>query len=392
MQILETVAGVLLLVVVLLDTFETIVLPRSVARKIRLTRIVYRATWPLWSLIGRKMRPGGAVREPFLGAFGPLSLLFLILVWTVGLMTGFALIQHGLRSPLSQGADTGEASFGTYLYMSGVTLFTLGFGDVTPREGWGRALDVMEAGVGLGFFAIVISYLPVFYQAFSAREVDILLLDARAGSPPSAGELLRRHGSGAGVDGPNMEALTDLLKNFERWAANLLQSYISYPVLAFYRSQHEQMSWLSALTTILDTCALIRVGCLGSDGKNGAGDEPWRRTLAWQAGLTFALCRHVLVDLAYLLNVAPRSPNPDRLPPADWQRLWETLRAAGLPLNGEPTDVARRLADLRREYEPFVAGISRFLILDLSPWLHQETALDNWQTSAWDDNKSAVHF
>ena len=247
---------------------------------------------------------------------------------------------------------------------------------------------MLEAGVGIGYFAIVISYLPVMYGVFSRREVSILLLDARAGSPPAASELLRRHGRADGLD-PNLDALTSLLKDFERWAAELLESYISYPILSFYRSQHEQQSWLGALTTVLDTCALVRVGCPGKGG------EAWQKPLAWQARLTFALARHVLVDLAYLLNVPPLASGPDRLPNEEWRRLRATLVRADLPLLGGADDgrTEAALRDLRREYEPFVAGLAHYLLLNVPPWNHPENTPDNWQTSAWDDgDKSAVHF
>jgi hypothetical protein len=223
------------------DTFETIVLPRTVRRKVRLTNLVYQAAWSLVSRAARRMTPGGGARRSLLGAYGPLSLLLLVGVWTTGLVFGFALINFGLKSPVN--APEATRDFGTYLYASGVTLFTLGFGDVTPTTALARFLSVLEAGVGIGYFAIVISYLPVMYGEFSRREVNILLLDARAGSPPAASELLRRHGRTDGLD-PNLDALTSLLKDFERWSAELLESYISYPILSFYRSQHEQQSWL----------------------------------------------------------------------------------------------------------------------------------------------------
>ena len=379
--------GVVVLVVVFLDTFETIVLPRTVTRQVRLTRVVYQATWPLLSSVARRMKPGRRLRQSLLGAYGPLSLLLLVGVWTTGLVFGFALVNFGLRSPLNAPETT--RGFGTYLYASGVTLFTLGFGDVTPRTASARFLSVLEAGVGIGYFAIVISYLPVMYGVFSRREVNILLLDARAGSPPAASELLRRHGRSEGLE-PNLDALAALLKDFERWSAELLESYISYPVLAFYRSQHEQQSWLGALTTILDTCALLRVARPGG----GSGDA-WNKPLVWQARLTFALARHILVDLAYLLNVPPLTSEPGRLPAEEWRRLRATLARADLPLcPDEGTDGAEAaLRALRREYEPFVAGLAHYLLLNAPPWNHPENTLDNWQTSAWDDgDKSALHF
>ena len=166
--------------------------------------------------------------------------------------------------------------------MSGTTFFTLGLGDVTPATTAGRVLAVTEGGLGFGFLGVVIGYLPVLYQSFSRREAGISLMDARAGSPPTPSEMLRRHAE-AGV----MESLVEQLHVWEEWAADMMESTLSYPVLAFYRSQHDRESWLSSLITILDTCALIEV-CLDSTGPNEA---PWHKPLRWQAHLTFAMAR-----------------------------------------------------------------------------------------------------
>src|SRR4029077_10579685 len=154
----------------------------------------------------------------------------------VGLIAGFALLHWSLGTSLSvpNGADN---TFGTYLYFSGTTFFTLGYGDAVPTSGWGRALSVSEAGIGFGFLAIVISYLPVLYQAFSRREITISLLDARAGSPPTAGELLRRL-----AEAHSLARIGPLLAEWERWSAELLESHMSFPVLGYYRSQHENQS------------------------------------------------------------------------------------------------------------------------------------------------------
>ncbi len=224
----------------------------------------------------------GRRRESSLAIFGPLSILILMACWATALVFGFAMIQWGLGSRFN--APTGNSGFWTDLYLSGTTLFTLGIGDVTPIGPLARALTVIEAGVGFGFLALVMGYLPVLYQGFSRREVNISLLDARAGSPPSAGELLRRHGH-------DMPELETLLRDWERWSAELMESHLSYPVLMFFRSQHEHQSWLGALTAVLDASALVMVGVEGAPGR--------------QAQLTFAMARHAVVDLAMVTGAGP---------------------------------------------------------------------------------------
>ena len=141
--------------------------------------------------MARLIRPARR-RGTFLSYFGPLSLLVLLSVWAIGLIAGFALLHWSIGTPLNvAGGDRPDV--GLYAYFSGVTFFTLGYGDVTPIGPLGRALAVLETGIGFGFIAVVIGYLPVLYQAFSRREVTINLFDARAGSPPTAGTLLARN-------------------------------------------------------------------------------------------------------------------------------------------------------------------------------------------------------
>src|SRR5256885_9914622 len=191
MQILVGILGCVLILIILWDVFETIILPRRVSRKIRLTRLYYLNSWRLVSGMARRMRPG-KVRERYLGFFGPLSLLFLFVIWGIGLIVGFAMIHWAIGSKIS--AVGGASTFRSDLYFSGTTFFTLGLGDIAPMTPLARFVTVLEAGTGFGFLAIVIGYMPVIYQAFSRRESNISLLDARAGSPPSATELLARHG------------------------------------------------------------------------------------------------------------------------------------------------------------------------------------------------------
>jgi hypothetical protein len=357
-------SGVLLVVVVLWETFETIVLPRTVFRQVRLTRLYFVVAWRLYR---SSAPPPGALRESYLSAFGPLSLLGLILCWVVALIFGFTLIQWGMGSHVI--SATTHPSFTTDLYMSGTTFFTLGLGDVLPASGAARACAVLEAGVGLGFLAVVIGYIPVIYASFSRREAGISLLDARAGSPPTAGEMLLRH-----VSGDNMEALTPVLATFEAWASDLMESHLSYPVVAYYRSQHDRESWISALAAILDVCAIIGVGF-----ENGGA---WHKALQWQARMTFAMARHAVVDLSLVFHVSPIPPKGNRLPPEEFDRLRGLLAAAGLTLAGGPK-AETKLKALRAQYEPFICGLADGLLMALPPWLSDPAALDNWQTSAW---------
>jgi Ion channel len=257
----------------------------------------------------------------------------------------------------------GPISFLTYLYMSGTTFFTLGLGDVTPMPGVGRVLVVTEVALGFIFLALVISYVPIIYQAFSRRELRISLLDSRAGSPPTAVEILRRN-----CVGKNVEELRMLLHDWEVWCADILESHLSYPILAFYRSQHDQQSWVEALTVILDTCALILTAI------DGVPVAPAR--------FTFAMARHAVVDLAQVLNTTPIK-GVNRLSSTEFTWLQDMLAVSGIRLK-EGTALEQKLAELRATYEPFVNALADRIQVSLPPWIPPADTVDDWQTSAWD--------
>ena len=351
----------MLVLIVLWDGFETVVLPRRVTRKVRLARLFIRYTWIPWSTFVTRVSRGRR-QETLLSYYGPLSLLLLLAVWAFGLITGFALIHWGAGSDVA--GPGGAHGLGTDFYFSGTTFFTLGLGDVTPHSNLAMALAVTEAGIGFGFLALVIGYLPALNQSFSRRERNMSLLDARAGSPSTAGEMLRRHG-----DDDGFRALQQLLYEWERWAAELLESHLSFPVLTLFRSQHDNQSWLAAMTAMLDTSALVIVGLEGACVR--------------QAQLTFAVARHAIIDLSYIFRAAPMKSGRDRLPPEDLAMLRGLLASSGLRLQeGEEAD--RKLAELRAMYEPYVRSLSKYLHMSLPPWLPESHRSDNWQTSGWE--------
>jgi Ion channel len=359
--------GIMLLGMILWDAFETIILPRRVTRRYRLTRAFYRYTATPWIAAARRIKSAKR-REGFLGVYGPLSVLVLFGVWAGGLILSFGMLQWADGALLGDPATV--QSFRTQLYLSGTSFFTLGLGDVVPHTPLARFVTVAEAGMGFAFLAVVISYLPVLYGAFSRREANIALLDARAGSPPTAPELLRRH-----VRQQNLEALDQYLRAWESWAAELMESHLSYPVLCHFRSQHNNQSWVSALATILDACALLIAHTEGA--------------LRWQAELTFAICRHALVDVAQALAIPPRLVSQDRFEPSTLIEIRRLLGACGTPLCIEHA-ADEKLNQLRAMYEPYLIGFSERLLMALPPWGPAGPRPDNWRTSAWEKASTAA--
>jgi hypothetical protein len=355
MGIFAMAAGILCLFAVLLDAFQTIILPRRASGRFRLTRLFYILTWKPWVFFTRLMHDPRK-RESAFSFYGPMSLIFLLVMWAAGMVLGFALIFYSLGSPFNDA--TQKPGLRSDLYVSGTTIFTLGLGDVTPHSAFAREIVILEAGTGLGFLAVVMGYFPVLYGAFSRREVSISLLDARAGSPPTAAELMRRHSYAGGE-----AALTLLLAEWERWSAELLESHISYPLLCYFRSQHSNQSWISALTSVLDTSALLIAGVRGHEAR--------------QAQLTFAIARHALVDLSQIFSLEPVNDAPDRLPPERYEQLYKLLSKSGIKVCPDGNSM-ERLRAMRKLYEGYAEALSGYLCMPLPPWIADQPHKDNW--------------
>lgn len=356
--LVPVVAGAALVLVILWDAFETILVPRRIGRRVRLTRYFYLFTWRVWRAVALRVRKPSR-RESLLGFYGPLSLIVLLFCWAAGLILGFALL---LGATGGGGASTPD--FALHLYVSGETFFTLGFGDFTPTTSLGRLLAVVEAGLGFGFLGTVVGYLPTMYSAFSQREIEISLMDARAGSPPTAVEFLRRNAP-TGSD----HLCDELLMDWERWAAQLLETHISYPQLAYYRSQHSNQSWLAALITILDATALL-LARAGADAPR-------------QVELTFAMARHALVDITQIFVQRYTPGALDRLPPAELGLLRARL-GEGFLAGTTTEEFEGRLIELRRHYEPYAQALGAHLLFELPPWIRAQPRHNNWQGGPWD--------
>jgi hypothetical protein len=359
-RILVGVLGAALVGLMLAEIFFAFLLPRRVKRDPAIVRSVFNYAWLPWRGLARSLPPQAA--DTMLGLYGPFGLLLNLVLWVSAMMLGFACLQWANGSHL--GPMHAVVSFGNDLYYSAATMTTDGPAGLSAQTGFARVIQVITSGTGLAVLAIVIGYLPSLYQAFSRREATVSQLDARAGSPPSAGRLVIRSTQRDG-----WPALNRYLSSWETWVAELMETHLAYPVLAYFRSQHINQNWLSAMCTVLDTCAFTIAAAPA-----GTVDS---------ARFTYAIARHAVVDLSYSFHVDPLPPAGDRLPAGDLEELLRQLRYTGVEPATDLATIKMRLERMRGSYEPYINALGQRLELALPPWLAPESPTDNWRTTQW---------
>jgi hypothetical protein len=363
MRLLVGLLGGALVALMLLEIFLAFLLPRRVKRDPRIVRSVFDYAWRPWRRLARLLPDRAA--DTMLGVFGPVGLVLNLVLWVLGMMLGYACLLWAGGSRLGAlPGPRGAVNFGEDLYFSAATMTTNGPAGLAAHTTFARAIQVIDAGSGLAVLAIVIGYLPALYQAFSQREATVSQLDARAGSPPSAGRLIVRSTQREG-----WPALNGYLREWEAWVAELMETHLSYPILAYFRSQHVNQNWLSALCTVLDACAFTIAAA-----PPGTVDS---------ARFTYAIARHAVVDLGYTFHVSPLPPATDRLPAADLRELLAQLGDAGVELGAPPETIEERLARMRGFYEPYVNALAGRLELPMPQWMAPESPSDNWRTTEW---------
>jgi len=349
LQWLALPAGILLVVFTLLDVFSTIVVPRSSSRRFRLTRVLFTSFWRPWRWFGLRAKTR-ETRERILSVAAPGFLFVLLAVWAFLVMLGYALI---LWSPPFVGDihGAGHGSFLTCLYLSGTSLFTIGFGDVV-ETGPARAVVIAEGATGLGLVAVVIAYLPVLYASFNRREVGIMLLDARAGSPPSGPELLRH-----AAEAHDKQGLSGLFAEWERWSADILETHLSYPLLAFFRSPHDNTSWVTALGSVLDAATLI----LSAMDKEPL---PAAQTF-YRTGV------HAVEDLFFYFRVEERRPMIER---SEFEDVLRDFKDLGIPVR-PPDEAWERFQEMRGAYGGRLDALAILLASPPAQWIGDRSTL-----------------
>ncbi len=361
MHVFVGIVGAALILLMLAEFFIAFLLPRRVKRDPRFARAAVRLLWHPWGWLGSRLPP--VMGDTLLGVFGPLGLLAILALLSAGMILGFSVIYWAISSHLGSG---GVASFGNDVYFSGGTFFSTSVASL-PGQAGARILQVLEAAIGFSFLAIAIGYLPALFQAFSRRETSVSRLDPRAGSPPTAGALLERSSQRHG-----WKELDSYLREWESWMAELMETHLSYPILAYFRSQHVGQNWLAALTTVVDACAYAVVY------------GPYEDTEG--AELTFRIGRHALADIALVFDAkATRAgPGPEqrqRLTADSLSELRATLENSGLH-SEQSEEAASRLEELRASYEQSAIILSRFFRLPLPDWLPPEDVREYWRLTS----------
>ncbi|MDP9299347.1 MAG: potassium channel family protein [Actinomycetota bacterium] len=341
-------AGVIILLWTLFDVLRTLVMPRAARGRFRLSRFLFRPIWRPWRWIGVRRKTVQS-RERVLAAAAPVFFFVLLVGWVSLALLGYALI---LWSPaFVHGMGRSDGSFGDALYTSGSSMFTLGIGS-GAASGWTRAVVVFAGATGLGLFAVVIAYLPVLYQAFNRREVGVLLLDARAGSPPSGPELLHRMGN-AGM----ASSLPELFGEWERWVADVLETHMSYPILVLFRSPHDNTSWVTSLGSVLDAATLILTA---------VDDEPDER-----AKLLYGTAVHAVEDLFYYLRLTEREAVIQR---DEFEDVLDDMKDDGFAIR--PLDEAfARFTEKRAKYAPRLDALAVLLAAPPGLWIGDRSYL-----------------
>src|SRR5256885_4244170 len=338
----EVLIGIGIVAYILNDLFQSVVVPRPTPGRYRPTRWVVRPGWRAWRAMGLRARSSDS-RERFLGTFAPLVVVILLVVWLSGLVLGFGFIFYGLRDYLHPSID----GFQTALYFAGTSVLTIGFGDIVATSGPTRLLALVAGGTGLGTIALAISFLFSLYASFQRREILIVTLDARAGAPPSGVSLLE---SMAKYD--MMDELPRLFADWVQWGAEVLDSHLAYPVLAYFRSSHDNESWVSALGAVLDASTLLLTTVV--DGPHGP------------AKMMFAMGTHLVEDLSRFFRIArDHDPGVERY---EFDQARERLAAAGWALLGaEESGVA--FSRLRTQYAVQLNNMAKWWAAPPTQWI-----------------------
>jgi hypothetical protein len=358
LNVLWVACGAALLLLTLNDLFQSVIVPRAVGRRFRISYVAWRWAWMAWPVLSWKLYPRDEKRRQFfLALFAPASLIGLLSMWAVLIILSFGLMFWGLRAGLEPLPHT----FGETAYFAGSAMTTLGFGDIVGRSSGTRLLSVIASVTGLGFFAITTAYLFALFGAFQTRETFVVVLAVRSGMPPNGVNLLA-----IAQYSRTAEDLETLFADAQRWGASVTEMHMAYPVLAYFRSGHEHQSWIGTLGTLLDAATLLITTVDGL--RNG------------QARFFYNLGRQATHDLAKHLGAVPEVRAP-RIERGEFDKACDRLERAGLKLH-ERDAAWERFCHMRSSYAAELSGLARhFQIMPLE-WVGDRVPVHPTATKA----------
>jgi hypothetical protein len=343
--------GVFLLALTFWDLFETIVVPRPTPGWFRIGRYLIRGSWRALREV-RNRWPGHSWDRP-LGLFAPGATVALLIAWLIALILGYGLVLYALRDELRPALS----DLGTTIYFAATSVLTLGYGDIVANGTLARFVVVAAAATGLGIVALVVTFLFSLYASYQRREIPVVLLQAKAGGPPSAVVLLENL---ARMDAS--ARLPEFFGEWERWAAEVLDSHVAYPILGYFRSSHDNLSWISALGTVLDAASLVVTTLEGLP----RGD----------AELVRRVGSHLAEDLS---NLGFSEGSGAWLGRDEFEAVCDRLERAGYRL-GDRSQAWGRFEAARLAYAPRLEAMANYWAVAATSWL-----------GAGDLARSAVH-
>ena len=345
MDVLIFLAGVVIVAVVLFDVFETIVVPRPSPGR-RITRYIVRLSWRFWRWFGERTKSAGLGRDGFYGLYAPGAAILGLIVWLVLLIVGYGLMLFAIRGDL----DPAPTNLGSAMYYAGTSVLTLGYGDIVAAGPLARGVSLVAAASGLGLVALVITFLFSLFASFQRRERLVVTLQARAKAPPSAVTLLEVY---ARID--MVDKLPELFAEWEQWEAEVLDSHVAYPLLGYFRSSHDNVSWLSALGAVLDAAALVLTTIQGVP--------------RGQAELTKRGGAHLVEDIGNILGLEGDGAVVDR---DQFDEAYARLERAGYEL--EDRDKAwRNFERSRRTYAGRLDALAAYWATPSTAWIGSKT-------------------
>jgi Ion channel len=338
--------GIFLLTLTFWDLFETVVVPRPTPGWFRIGRYLVRGSWRVL----RNIRDGRSGRslDGVLGLFAPAATLALLAAWLIGLIVGYGLVLYALRDELRPAPiDLGDA-----MYFAATSVLTLGFGDIVAEGAPARLIATVAAITGLGTVALVVTFLFSLYGSYQRREIQVVILQAAAGAPPSAVTLLETYAQ-LGL----VERLPDLFRDWQRWGVEVLDSHVAFPLLGYFRSSHDNLSWISAVGTVLDAASLVLTTIEGVP--------------RGEAKLFKRVGTHLVEDIHNLGFQAGESTSLDR---SDFDAACDRLEGAGYTLM--PRDGAwPAFQAARATYALRLEGMARYWATPATSWLGDPVAL-----------------